>query len=253
MHRLFAQLLAQLAGGQSRRPSSKDAMASRLFFGADDSSEESQEVVGNAPKGDSSHIQSSAFHGQAVVGNAAERDSHIQSSAFRGQAPITPPAKPPQDSCISAQKTLPGQCRDSGSVAMSQTTLTKCWGQALALTTTPKKKTGQKAQRAQRGTALTYMGHRPPKDPTKMAEHLRKYNEYHTAKGENHKVTHAKRKRSATQLEFNDYMRMEIRARPGTPQQRMAAAASSWTSRSAQLMAAAADECLSERDGVDVL
>jgi hypothetical protein len=228
LHGLFASLLAQRAGGQNNGPSSKGAMASRLFFGADESSEEDQEVVGNA----------------------AEGGSHIQSSAFHGQAPITPPAKLPQDSCISAQKTLPGKCRNGGSVAGSQTTLTKYWGQALAQTTTTTKKT---EKRAPRGTALTYLGHRPPKDPTKLAEHLRKYDEYHTAKGEKPKDEHAKRKRSETQLEFNDYMRMEIRSRPGTPQQRMAAAASSWKSRTARLTAAAADEILSKRDGVEVL
>jgi hypothetical protein len=204
-------------------------MACRLLFGAYDSSDED--------------------HG--VVGNAAEGDSHIQSSAFHGPTPSTPPAKLPQcpDSCVSALKTLPGRCRDDESVAGTQTTLTKCWGQALAQTTT-KKKTDK---RALRGTALTYMGHRPPKDPTKLAEHLRKYNEYHTAKGEKHKETHAKRNRSATQLEYSDHMRMEIRTRPGTPQQRMAAAASSWKSKSARLTAAAADEILSKRDAVEVL
>jgi hypothetical protein len=205
-------------------------MASRLLFGADESSEEDQ----------------------GLVGNAAEGVSHVESSAFHGQAPSTPPAKLPPcpDSCTSAQKTLPGQCRNGGSVAGSQTTLTKWWGQALAQTTTTKKKTDK---RAQRGTALTYLGHRPPKDPTKLAEHMRKYNEYHTAKGEKHKETHPKRKRSATQLEFTDYMRMEIRSRPGPPQQRMSAAASSWKSKAARLTAAAAEEILSKGDAVDVL
>lgn len=131
-----------------------------------------------------------------------------------------------------------------------QTTLTGCWvaGNKQSVQKEHMRSPVTKKDRAVRGTALTFKGRRPPKDPSKLEAYLKEYNEHHEARLQKQKEKDQnrkpKRKSSEVQAAFREHMRLEMASGAGKPSHRMTAAAGSWAAKVHRTAKGAADEVL---------